>query len=468
MKKASVYAQFIVLLLIVSPILYISNSGANELANFLSENKKIGEKYTVLSNSLEFDELILTGKKSIANTRLKDLVPNASKTISDYFIVSNMLFKSDPETSYSFMNKANLMMPDNPYIIFELATHEHRAGNCKTALPLYVKAAKLFKYNNSRNLWAYLTHCHLVLGNYSKAIESWEKADFSEHHISIEKSMYDIFSNRDLELEREKLINSILSGSAKQVCELIEFDKNWEVDWWNIKINKEFLEYDIKLLKTLSQNNKKIESAVGLCLDGIALNNKEFFEFASQAGYWGSTFQLPEEPASSYALIRELIKRKIANPNEILMRYEDQLMSRHLADPNDKKTLSLLAYLYDTTGNNEKLKKIDLHGWKKLKTQKYAESYISRISITSPEYRSTIEDASNDFPYSIRIQKANLALNYSSDKKLDFLAKFIAAQFPNVSDHSGGPDRLNNFMTSLETEINNSKVNKNISNMTMD
>lgn len=448
-------------LMLALNLIYSYYSSADELSDFLLQNKKIGQKYTVLSKSLELDQLILSGKKSVANYRLKNLVQDADKTVSDYFIVSNMLFKSDPEISLSFMKTANLMMPDNPYIIFELAIHEHRAGNCKVALPLYEKANNLFKKHDNKNLWAYLTHCHLVLGNYNEAIKSWERVDFGEHHISIEKSMYEIFSNRDLELEREKLLNSILSGSAKHVCDLIELDKNWEIDWWNIKVNNEFLKYDIELLKKLSQHNKKIESALKLCSSETALSDKEFIELATKLGYWGGDYLLPEETASSYVLIRELSKRKIANPEEILMRYENQLVSRHSTDPSDRKTLDLLAYLYSATRNHQKLKEIDLHGWKNLKIQKYAESYISRIPNNAPEYTSDLESAANDFPHSVRIQKDNLSLNYNSDKRLVYLAKFVAAQFANVSDHLRGPDRLNNFMTSLESEINSSMNSNN-------
>jgi len=448
-------------LMLALNLTYSHNSSADELSDFLLQNKKVGQKYTALSKSLELDQLILSGKKSVANYRLKNLVQDADKTASDYFIVSNMLFKSDPETSHSFMKTANLMMPNNPYITFELAIHEHRNSNCKAALPLYQKADTLLKNHKNNNLWAYLTHCHLVLGNYKEAIKSWEKVDFGKHHISVEKSMYEIFSNRDLELEREKLLNSILSGSAQHVCDLIELDKNWEIDWWNIKVNNEFLKYDIELLKKLSQHNKKIESAVKLCSHGTTLSDKEFIELATKLGHWGGDYILAEEPASSYVLIRELSKRKIANPEEILMRYENQLVSRHSTDPSNRKTLDLLAYLYESTGNHQKLKEIDLHGWKNLKIQKYAESYISRIPTNTPEYPSDLESAANDFPNSVKIQRENLSLNYNSDKRLDYLAKFVAAQFANVNNHLRGPDRLNNFMTSLESEINSLMNNNN-------
>lgn len=404
MKIKNKYIKILFLLLLITISFYANKSSAEETINFMYEINKASEKYHNLTKSTEFEELILKGRKSIANKRLKTLVPDADKTAFDYFILANMLFKSEPEASYSLMKTANVLMPENPYILFELAMHEHRSGNCKAAIPFYEKASKQFQKHQNKKIWVYITHCRLMLGDYKQALESWGKVNFSEHHISIEKSMYDIFSNKDLDIEREKMINSIMTGSAKQVCELIELDKNWEIDWWNVKIKKEFLEYDTELLKTLSKNNKSIESASELCLHGISLNDREFINFASQSGYWGATYKLPEVPATSFILIRELVKRKIATPEEILIRYEDQLVSNHRAFPDDIRTLNLLAYLYDATKNYEKLKKIDLHGWKNLKLQKYAESYVSRIPNNSLEYKSALEIASKDFPNSVRIR----------------------------------------------------------------
>jgi len=156
---------------------------------------------------------------------------------------------------------------------------------------------------------------------------------------------------------------------------------------------------------------------------------------------------------ATYFLIRELKKRDIATPKEIVERYEQQLLKRHVADPSNQRTLDIIAFLYSTTGNNEKLKRIDNYGWKRLGLQKYAESYIQGIPNTAPEFRETVELAASQFPNSVKIQGANLILNNQSDHRKKSLMMYVATQFANVKNHMYGEFRLNDYMASLEHEM---------------
>lgn len=447
-KLASCVA--IVFLLIIS-----NHTSADEVGIFLSKNEKIGKKYEALVNSPESIKLVDEGKKSIVNSRLKTLVPDNEKTVHDYFIISNMLYRSEPESSYQYIEKANELMPDNPYILMELGMHKHRTGDCIAALPLYEKVGNLFRNKMIPNLWSYITHCRLVTGDFSGALEAWAKADFKNHHIGIEKSMYEIFSKYDPDVEREKLITNITNGSSVEVCELIELDNNWEIDWWNIKKHQKYLDHDINFIKNLAIENHRIDSAWTACVNSLNLNNQEFREFLKKTGYWEPNYILPEEPIGIYVIIRELKKREIATPAEILEHYENQLIKQQIKNPDNRRILDVLAYLYSASNNLEKLKKIDEYGWKTLKMQKYAESYIYNINKNSREFKKTIEDAALDFPNSTKIQRTNLVMNSKSENILPSLARYIAAQFANVREHFTGPDRLNNFMWSLESELKN-------------
>lgn len=423
-----------------------------EVPDFISKSQAAGKIYKDFIESSESLLLIKEGKKSEVNERLKTLVPDKNKTVYDYFTLSNLFYKADRSTSKSYIEKANELSPKNPFILYELAMHEHRSGNCKVALPMYETAGALFEVT-SPNLWAYVTHCHLMLGNYAAATRSWQKADFRNHHIGIEKSMYEIFSTQNSDLEREKHINFIRAGSADAVCELIELDRNWEIDWWNVKEKKEYLEYDIELVNSLSKNNNELQNPVSLCINSTNLKDGDFRKYIAESGYWGREYLLPDGPMATYFLIRELKKRDIATPKEIVERYEQQLLKRHIADPSNQRTLDIIAFLYSTTGNNEKLKRIDNYGWKRLGLQKYAESYIQGIPNTAPELRETVELAASQFPNSVKIQGANLILNNQSDHRKKSLMMYVAAQFANVKNHMYGEFRLNDYMASLEHEM---------------
>lgn len=439
---------------IIAILVWQGSAKAAEDPPFISEIKNVGAKYQSLASSPESIQLMKDGRKSDVNTQLKTLVPDKNKTASDYFILSNMLYRADISASDSYIKMADERSPDNPYILFERAMHEHRAGNCKTALPIYEKSSILFKETqNPIKLWVYMTHCRLVLGDYLGAIESWRKVDFQNRHTAIEKSMYEIFSSNDPDSKREQLIASISTGSSDDACELIDLDKKWETDWWNVRENQEYLDHDIAFLRNLAKKNNKIDLAIGFCVDALALDDAEFRSYITKSGYWEGMYLLPEGPTETYKLVSQLVERNIATPAEILEHYEGQLVKRYVATPKNKRTLDVLAYLYSATGHSDKLKEIDTHGWKSLKIQKYAESYIHGIPQTSAEFQPVVEAAAVDFPNSVMIQGANATLHHQSKAKLVFLTKYVAAQFSDVKNNWRGPHRLGDFMASLEYEV---------------
>lgn len=432
---------------------------SEDIQEFITKSQVVGKKYQDIADSTQSLQLYKNGKKNEVNASLNALVSDNNKTVYDYFILSNMLYRADRSISKSYMEKANELSPNNPYILLELGMREHRAGNCSAALPLYAKAATLFEKSRP-NLWSYITHCHLSLGNYAAAIESWSKVDFRNNHIKIEKAMYEIFSIRNPDSERDMHISSVYVGKPDAVCELVELDRRWEVDWWNLNENKVYLNHDISLVKSLSKKNKELQIPIDLCVDSVVLNDEAFSKYISDSGYWGKSYILPEGPMATYFLIRELKNRELATPAAILAHYEDQLVKRHTADPDNLRTLDILANLYSSTENNEKLKKIDDYGWKKLGNQKYAESYIHGITTTDPEFRDAVEAAAVQFPNSAIIQKAYLTLHQQSELRERALMKYVAAEFANVKNSLRSKFRLSDYMASLKHEMEASTAGK--------
>lgn len=421
--------------------------------DFTSRVSEVAATYERLARSPEAQLLIEQGRKSRVNARLKALVPDNEKTVIDYFVLSNMLYRSDIPTSDAYMKTAERALPNNPLILFERAMHEHRAGHCAAALPLYERASRSFKgKQRPATLWAYVTHCHLMLGDAAGAISAWEKVDFRENHTAIEKAMYEIFSKANPDAEREQLIQSIMAGDASGVCELIKLDKNWEIDWWNTKEKADFLKHDIALIRGLAKHNNKIDLAAGLCIEAVALDDQAFRDYVSSAGYWGNRFALPEDPAATYRLISQLNERKLATPVELLERYGALLEARHQQAPDDRSTLDLLAFLYSANGRKEKLKGLDLYGWKTLHIQNYALSYVKGLAETDPDYQHAVAEAARDFPDSTELQRLNLVLHSGPSDGLTYLMRYVASQFPNVEEHLTGRYRLNDFMAALKNE----------------
>ncbi len=427
---------------------------ASSSSTFMSEVGKVSPVYERLANSAESERLIDEGRKSEVNARLKRLVPETSKSAYDAFVLSNILYRADVAASDAYMKLADEKLPGNPFIIFERGMREHRAGHCDIALPLYEKAAKLLPRSQVPDrLWAYITHCRLVLEDARGAVAAWTHVDFKEKHTAIEKSMYDIFSTTDPDAERERLITSMRAGAAGDVCTLIKLDKNWEIDWWNAKKQPEYLAYDIALVRSLSRNDKKIQQVAGLCIDAVDLDDDKFRRFIASAGYWGEGARLPEDPIASYTLISQLQKRKMATADEIFQRYGAALEQRYKRMPSDRSTLDLLAFLYSATGRSKQLQPIDLYGWKTLKIEAYALSYLKGLTEANAGYSTALAQAARDFPNSAEIQRLNLVLHAKSDDKVTYLMRYVAAQFPNVQEHLSGRYRLDDFMAALKNEL---------------
>ncbi|MCC8620812.1 hypothetical protein [Xanthomonas vesicatoria] len=440
-------------LVFATALIWIGPAHSATQEDFTSCVGDVAAAYERLTRSPESQLLIEQGRKSQVNARLKALVPDNEKTAIDYFVLSNMLYRSDIPASDAYMKAAEKALPGNPLVLFERAMHEHRAGHCAVALPLYERASLSFDgRRRPATLWAYVTHCRLVLGDAAGALSAWEKVNFREHHTAIEKAMYEIFSKANPDAEREQLIQSIATGDAGDACKLIKLDKNWEIDWWNTKEQSEFLKYDIALIDDLAKRNNKINLTAGICIQAVALEDLAFRNYVSSAGYWGNGFALPEDPAATYTLISELNKRKLATPAEILERYGALLEGRHQQAPDDRSTLDLLAFLYSANGRKEKLKRLDLYGWKTLHIQDYALSYVKGLAETDPDYQRVVAEAARDFPDSTELQRLNLALHSASSDRLTYLMRYVASQFPNVAEHLTGPYRLSDFMAALKNE----------------
>ena len=443
-------------ILFVSILFLISfNAFSINVRDFEKEISNAEEIYKDFTSRQETKSLSAQGKVSESIRFLKNLVPDNKKTFYDYFILGNMLFVSDREASYQYMIQAENMEPDNPYMFFERGIHEHRNGNYNIAVKYYEKFHKSRLGENNKILSAYLTHVYLMTGKIGKAFKSWGNAKFGRNHTSIEKGMYIIFSNSNQELVRENLISTINAGNTSKLCDLYELDSNWEIDWWNYTPKQNYLAFDLLLAKKTLENGSQDEQYFEFCRSDKELSNKEYLKRLTELGVLDGKKQLPESAALIYSILKRLISSKLITPLEFLDKFEYQIKQYSERNPNDKKYYDILAFLYANTDNQEKLKYIDEYGWKILKLEKYASSYVAGIDPNSKLFRTSLDKALSDFPLSITLNKLNLSIQ--TDKKRDAYIRFVASQFANVKNNWAGRYRLNDYMTSLSHELNKLK-----------
>lgn len=434
------------------PLLFLSvNLHAFDIEAFRVGMSKQGAIYKDFTSQPETKNMFTEGKVSESNKRLKALVPDDKKTIYDYFILGNMLFQNDREASYKFMAEAEKKEPDNPYVIFERGIHEHRLGNYSLAQGYYERFQKSDLSNGNPVLSAYLTHTYLMTGQAKRAFASWEEVNFGRNHTSIEKAMYTLFSDVNQEHKRESLVSEIKEGAKLKLCDLHQLDSEWEIDWWNYKAKKTYLEYDMKLASVSLENGSIDEKYFQLCSAGESITDQMYVERLYEIDLFSNTGNLPEPSSLIYEILKRLISSKSMSPVEFLNRFENQLINLSKKYPNDRKYFDVLAFLYANTGNQERLKSIDRYGWKELKIEKYAMSFVTGIDPQSEQYKYYLNEALEDFPLSASLNKYRLSVEMQN--KEDVLLKFVASQFANVKNNWSGPYRLNDYMASLRNEL---------------
>jgi len=351
--------------------------------------------------------------------------------------------------------QAEKLEPNNPLVLFERGIHEHKANNYKNASDYYRRFHKSQPGKNNPISWAYLTHAYLITGQVERAFKAWGNAQFGKNHTAIEKGMYTLFSLTNQESDRERLISSINAGHTNKLCDLWVLDSNWELDWWNYKAKDEYLEFDLELANKILEKGSLEEQYFKFCSSTIKLSNEEYISKLKNLNILDGKKHLPESSAFIYKILQRLISSELMSPTEFLNVFEPQI--RIYADKNslDRKYYDVLAFLYVNTGNREKLKNIDLHGWKKLKGENFASSYIAGLDPKSESYETLLNEALTDFPHSVTLNK--FKLGDLRDNPENAMAKFVASQFPNVKNNWSGPYRLNDYMASLKHEFDKLK-----------
>jgi hypothetical protein len=419
--------------------------------SFYAAVSKASEKYDRLVSSDEMRQLAIQGKSSESNRRLTALVADEDKTFYDYFILGNMLFRIDTATSDDYMKRAEALQPDNPMVLYERGIHEHKDGNFDAAATYYRRFHQSTAGKNNPVSWAYLTHAYLVTGKTESSFNAWANAGFDKNHITIEKAMYTLFSVSRQERKRESLVASIRAGNTDKFCDLWELDSNWEIDWWNRRPKSSYLAFDRSLAEEMLQPGSRDEQYFLFCSATDDLDDSQYLASLERLGIIGDRGQFPDTSALVYRVAQRLSASGLMTTAEFLGAYESQLRRYAANNPKDQRYYDVLAFLYANTGNQAKLKEIDMHGWKVLKADAYAASYIAGLDPESASYSSLLQEALGDFPNNVTLNQLNM--RYSEQAPQASMAGFVAAQFANPQNSGTSGYRLGDYMLSLKHEL---------------
>jgi hypothetical protein len=439
------------LLIVLLSFAIQSSVYAFDADEFYATAAKTGQKYQALTASDEMRRLDVEGRVSESNQRLRRLVPDQDKTFYDYFILGNMLFETDWQSSYEYMKRAEALEPDNPLLLLERGIHEHRAQNYLQATAYYERFHSSQTGKNHAVSWAYLTHTYLMTGQVNAALEAWGSAQFGRNHTAIEKGMYTIFANSQQQRDRQRLVAEINAGHSNKLCDLWRLDSNWEIDWWNKKAKDRYLEFDLQLAQQVIKRGSIDAEYFAFCSESADLSDAEYLAELKKLGILEGKRRLPESPALVYAIVQTLIANNLMSTTEFLSTFESQLLDFANRNPRDRQYFDVLAFLYADTENFELLRVVDMHGWRKLNIENFAASYIADLDPKSASYATLLDEALTDFPNSVTLNQFRLEDSAGSSETA--VARFVAAQFANVKNNWSGPSRLNDYMLSLKHEL---------------
>jgi hypothetical protein len=418
-----------------------------DISKFKSEISKANLIYEDFQLN-QANTLIVQGQMSIANEQIENLVDD--KSFYDYFILSNMLFSMDPDSSYAYMKKAEKIKPNHPFVLYERGIHEHRLNNYKAAGEYYHKFLNSKFGKDHTTASAYMTHTNLMTNKIEESFISWEKANFSSNHTRIEKAMYPIFSHLNQDKKREQIIIDINNGQAFKLCDLWSLDLNWETDWWNKGPRNMYLEFDKELTAKVLKEFPEEKPFTDFCSDSENLSKDNIMSYLAKIGIDAENKNLPQSSALIYNILLTTMRNNLMSEQEFLSIFEEHLQQLSKKHPNDPAYLKTLAYLYNQTKNKDKLNKVNLLGWKEHNISNYAVSYISEIE-DSNQLESYLNEALKDFPNDATLNQYYMAMYGPKDKQA--IARFAASQFSNVQYNWMGKYRLGDYMSSLKYEI---------------
>jgi len=439
------------LLFVLLSLAIHSSVYAFDADEFYATAAEAGKKYQALTATADMRRLDVEGRVSESNQRLRSLVPDRDKTFYDYFILGNMLYEADWQSSYEYMKRAEALEPGNPLLLLERGMHEHRAQNFAQATAYYEQFHNSQTGKKHAVSWAYLTHTYLMTGQAEAALEAWGSAQFGRNHTAIEKGMYTIFANPQQPRDRQQLVAEINAGDVNKLCDLWLLDSNWEIDWWNKKAKDRYLEFDLQLAQQVVKRGAIEAEYFAFCSESADLSDVEYLTELKRLGILDGKKRLPESPALVYAVLQKLIANDLMSAGEFLSIFESQLLDFANRNPRDRQYFDVLAFLFADTENFELLGVIDLHGWRKLKIENFAASYIAGLDPKSASYARLLDEALTDFPNSVTLNQFRLRDSGGSSETA--VTRFVASQFANVKNNWSGPYRLNDYMLSLKHEL---------------
>jgi hypothetical protein len=376
------------------------------------------------------------------------------KIDEEKFIFANIIFDIDRDRSYKIHERLFNEYPDEDNVKLEWAMQLHREGKFKEASDIYQELIVTFPKDFRIKIW--LAECYINLEKHEEAITVWKSANHKRNHTGIDFAIHLINGNKEHLKKRDQLIKKVSQKDIKSAYFLIEMSLNWEFDWWNTRINENYLLNDLAFIK--KHLSIEVYDELRIYAD-LKLAEKENLPADSIKNLFKKSkiIENPTAYTNNGKVYSEVFRIGLSN-KLIDAKYIYETKGKELtklADAkNDVEFLNVYAFLQARV-KGKVVPELDKLGWEKYKSEKFCRSYFTGLREKNTYDNPHLNKAINDFPHSayIRWIKVNSGYIEKKDIKAD-LIELIKLEFKSLdSDYSRYSYKLNAFLMLLESKL---------------
>lgn len=371
----------------------------------------------------------MAGRLKAANQKLETLVADARKTPLDHFIIGNMLYELDRESSLAHHRKAYEADPRRIDFAFEMAMQLQRRRDCAKALPLYRQVIEAGKLPPA--YFALVAQCEVAQGDYAAAVRSWQRSNFRSAHTAVDFAIAAVYGDEHVLVQQDRLVNRVRAGDGAAVAELVQLPLQWRLSWWQVERSPEALVAAVDAITQRFGADSVQAQEAALLLQALKTEDAQALRgVVAQAGLTDADKPLPQNNAVLRWLVALALEREALEFAALDQRLHTEMLKR-AQKSDDVDALRLAAGLAARAGRRDELRELDKRGWRQGRDVIFAVSYMIGLAAQADAkatLASELPAALRDFPEEPRLRRLAYELA-PEDEKQKRLAEWIQAEY---------------------------------------
>ncbi len=329
---------------------------------------------------VETEKLLHAGEWQAANRMLLEVFPDSTRTSAQAFVLGNLLFSIDPETSRQLHQRVARELPENPSVQLEWGMHQHRGKEYEGAAASYEVFLK--QSTDSASMHGLQAECLIRMGKVKEAVNAWQRSEQAQNGTleDFETLVCEINGGFCPLRERAQLRLKAATGDLEAAASLILLDCSFQKDWWNSPMERKYLENDLKLLRSVifedvSDLNEIV--CAGDCMLVPPEDKDRVREVLTGSGFlFDKQHTLPKRSQLVSLMLNVVDSRKLLSPKEIMDRWKKPILAR-AKEAMDADLFNVIAHFH--IGSDE-LQHIQQTAWDATGDVRFASGLLFALS----------------------------------------------------------------------------------------